>query len=224
MYDSCHNKLALARVKQSLLRDYPGGHMQVDTAFPENHPNTLEVQPALARRGFLKLAIGGLGVLALAPDLLNAAVRRDRYLSFYNANTGESFRQVYWTPREGYIRESLKEVSWALRDHHNDQVKTFDCNVLDQLYALQLQLGLRSPAHIISAYRSPITNLRLSRRSRGVARNSYHMQAMALDVRLPSGRVSDLYKVARSLGAGGVGYYPRSNFVHIDCGPVRYWS
>jgi uncharacterized protein YcbK (DUF882 family) len=64
----------------------------------------------------------------------------------------------------------------------------------------------------------------LCERSRGVARNSYHMKAMALDVRLPGGRVSDLCRLARSLGAGGVGYYPRSNFVHIDSGPVRYWS
>lgn len=178
----------------------------------------------LDRRGFLKLAAGGLGALALLSGPLEAAIRRERYLSFYNPNTGETLRQVYWTPREGYIRQSHKEISWALRDHHNDQVKPFDYSVLDQLYALQLQLQSRSPLHIISAYRSPVTNQQLSRRSRGVARNSYHMQAMALDVRLPDGRVSDLYKAARSLGAGGVGYYPRSNFVHIDSGPVRYWS
>ena len=190
----------------------------------EEHIYDLEAQPELGRRGFLKLAAGGLGALALLSVPLEAAIRRERYLSFYNANTGETLRQVYWTPREGYIRQSHKEISWALRDHHNDQVKPFDYNVLDQLYALQLQLRSRSPLHIISGYRSPITNRQLSRRSRGVARKSYHMQAMALDVRLPDGRVSDLYKAARSLGAGGVGYYPRSNFVHIDSGPVRYWS
>ena len=111
-----------------------------------------------------------------------------------------------------------------MRDHHNNQVKSFDPNVLDQLYALQLQLGLRQPVNVISAYRSPSTNWRLSEGSRSVARNSYHMQAMALDIRVPGGRAWDLCRAARSLGAGGVGYYPRSNFVHIDCGPVRYWS
>jgi len=96
--------------------------------------------------------------------------------------------------------------------------------VLDQLYALQLQMGLWTPVNVISGYRSPTTNGALCERSRGVARNSFHMQAMALDIRLPGGRVSDLYRAARALGAGGVGYYPSSNFVHIDSGPVRYWG
>ncbi|MCP5197597.1 MAG: DUF882 domain-containing protein [Gammaproteobacteria bacterium] len=198
--------------------------MQADAPFQESSQNATEERPILNRRGFFKLAVGGLGALALASGTLEAAVRRERYLSFYNPNTGETIRQIYWTPREGYIRESLKQINWALRDHHNDQVKPFDYNVLDQLYALQLQLSARSPLHVISAYRSPITNHRLCEGSRRVARNSYHIQAMALDVRMPGGRASDLCRAARSLGAGGVGYYPRSNFVHIDSGPVRYWS
>jgi len=167
---------------------------------------------------------GGIGALALAPDLLKAAVLRERYLSFYNPNTGETMRRVYWTPREGYVREAIGEISWALRDHHNNQVKLFDPNVMDQLYALQLQLGLDRPVHIISGYRSPSTNWMLCERSRGVARNSYHLKAMALDIRVPGNRVRDVCQAARSLGAGGVGYYPRANFVHIDSGPVRYWS
>ena len=183
-----------------------------------------EKRPDSGRRGFLKWAAGGVGALALAPDLLKAAILRERYLLFHNPNTGESFSQVYWTPRDGYIREAINTISWTLRDHHNDQVKLFDPSVLDQLYALQLQLGLGRPVNVISGYRSPSTNWMLCERSRGVARNSFHMQAMALDIRVPGGRVSDLYRAARGLGAGGVGYYPRANFVHIDSGPVRYWS
>ncbi|HOW77595.1 MAG TPA: DUF882 domain-containing protein [Candidatus Competibacteraceae bacterium] len=197
--------------------------MRIDAAL-ENNSQNVETSPEWNRRGFLKLAASGLGALALAPEILQASVRRERYIAFYNPNTGETIRQVYWTPREGYIRESLKEVSWGLRDHHNDQVRAFDVNVLDQLYALQLQLGTYSPVHVISGYRSPTTNSMLCERSRGVARNSYHIKAMALDVRLPDGRVSDVCRAARALGAGGVGYYPRANFVHIDSGPVRYWS
>ena len=197
--------------------------MQTDAALqPSSKQEENPSEPS--RRGFLKLAMGGLGALALAPDLLKAASLRDRYLSFYNPNTGETVRRVYWTPRDGYIREAIGEISWALRDHHNNQVRPFDTNVLDQLYALQLQLSLGQPVNVISAYRSPSTNGMLCERSRRVARKSYHVQAMALDVRVPGGRVSDLYRAARSLGAGGVGYYPRSNFVHIDSGPVRYWS
>jgi uncharacterized protein YcbK (DUF882 family) len=189
-----------------------------------NIPDNEEKRPDLGRRGFLRWVAGGAGALALAPELLKAAVLNERYLLFYNPNTGENIRQVYWTPRDGYVREAISEISWALRDHHNNQVKSFDPNVLDQLYALQLQLGLGQPVNVISGYRSPSTNWRLAEGSRRVARNSYHMQAMALDIRVPGGRAWDLCRAARSLGAGGVGYYPRSNFVHIDCGPVRYWS
>ncbi len=148
--------------------------MRIDAAL-ENNSQNVETSPEWNRRGFLKLAASGLGALALAPEILQASVRRERYLAFYNPNTGETIRQVYWTPREGYIRESLKEISWGLRDHHNDQVRAFDVNVLDQLYALQLQLGTYSPVHVISGYRSPTTNSMLCERSRGVARNSYHI-------------------------------------------------
>lgn len=183
-----------------------------------------EKRPDSGRRGFLKWVAGGAGALALTPELLKAAVLNERYLLLYSPNTGESIRQVYWTPRDGYVREAIGQISWTLRDHHNNQVKVFDPNVLDQLYALQLQLGLGRPINVISGYRSPSTNWMLSEGSRRVARNSYHMQAMALDIRVPGGRISDLYRAARSLGAGGVGYYPRSNFIHIDSGPVRYWS
>lgn len=200
--------------------------MRTDVALQlgKNDPNNEEKRPDLGRRGFLKWAAGGIGALALAPGLSRGVVLRERYLLFHNPNTGESIRQVYWTPRDGYIREAVNTISWALRDHHNDQVRLFDPNVLDQLYALQLQLGLGQPVNVISGYRSPSTNWMLCEGSRRVARNSYHMQAMALDIRVPGGRVSDIYRAARSLGAGGVGYYPRSNFVHIDSGPVRYWS
>lgn len=180
--------------------------------------------PELSRRGFFKWTAVGIGALALAPNLLEASVMRDRALFFHNAHTGQTLRRVYWTPRDGYIREAIGEISWALRDHRNDQVKLFDVKLLDQLYALQLQLRLRQPIHVISAYRSPATNGKLRQRNRRVALNSYHVRAMALDVRIPEGRVSELSQAARSLGAGGVGYYPRSNFVHIDSGPVRYWS
>ena len=186
---------------------------------------TLKENPVTpSRRGFLKWAAGGLGAVTLAPNLLKAAVARERYLFFHNPNVGETVRRVYWTPREGYVRESIAEISWTLRDYHNDQVRSFDPNVLDQLYALQVQMGLRQPVSVISGYRSPITNGALRQNSRGVARNSLHMQAMAMDLRLPDGRVSDLYRAACSLGAGRVGYYPGSNFVHIDSGPVRYWG
>ena len=100
-----------------------------------------ENQPELGRRGFLKWAAGGIGALALAPKLLDAAILNERYLFFYNPNTGETIRRVYWTPREGYIRESIGEISWALRDHHNDQVRQFDTTVFGSIIRLAVATG-----------------------------------------------------------------------------------
>ena len=97
-----------------------------------------EKQPEPNRRRFLKWAAGGMGALAIAPELLEAAILNERFLLFYNPNTSETVRRVYWTPRDGYIRESIGEISWALRDHHNYQVKQFDPTVFDQLYACLL--------------------------------------------------------------------------------------
>lgn len=147
----------------------------------------------------------------------------DRVLSLYAPGTGESVREVFWTPNTGYLPQSIKEISWALRDHHNDEFRLFDPRALDILYAMQLMLQ-RPETHIISGYRSPETNALLREESRGVAKNSFHMQARALDVRMPGFGVGQMRMAALSLRAGGVGYYPRSNFVHIDSGPVRSWG
>lgn len=147
----------------------------------------------------------------------------DRQLSFYAPNTGESIREVFWTPNTGYLNQSIKELSWTLRDHHNDEFKLFDPRVFDILYAVQLMMGRRE-THIISGYRSRETNNLLREESRGVAKNSYHIQAKALDVRMPGASLAQMRRAALSLRAGGVGYYPRSNFVHMDSGPVRSWG
>jgi len=183
-----------------------------------------EHTPCLDRRGFLKLAACALGAAAASPALGRTMVNRERKLSFYSPRTGETVRAVYWAPRTGYIGESLKEVSWALRDHRNDQYKLFDPKLLDQLYALQRLMDPRQPMHIISGYRSPATNAMLRRRSHRVAKNSYHIRAMATDIRMPGRSTKKLHRAALSLNGGGVGYYPRSDFIHIDTGPVRSWG
>ena len=201
--------------------------MQATTVTPthENSSTFSQESPTdPGRRRFCGWLMGSAAALAVVPQIAQSALLGERFLQFYNPNTGESFRQVYWTPVDGYLPESISQISWALRDHHNNQVKLFDPNVLDQLYAMQLQLGLSQPLNVISAYRSPVTNQRLSEGSRRVARNSYHMQAMALDLRAPGRSLAELHRAARSLGAGGVGHYRRSNFIHFDSGPVRYWG
>lgn len=197
---------------------------QTTTQFSETIKDESEITPCLDRRGFLKIAAVALGGLATSPIFAKSMTLRERTLSFYASRTGETVRAVYWEPGQGYNRQGLREISWALRDDRNDQFKLFDIKLLDQLYALQLQLDFKKPFHIICGYRSPSTNAMLRQRSRRVAKNSYHMRAMAVDIRMPGRRSSDLRRAAVALKAGGVGYYPRSNFVHIDTGPLRTWS
>ena len=179
--------------------------------------------PCVERRGFLKLAAVSLGTLVTSPLLAKTATTKERTISFHNARTNESLKTVYWTPREGYIRDSLHEISRILRDHRTGQIKIFDPALIDQMYILKLKMDYRKPLHIVSGYRSPATNAMLRRRNRAVAKNSFHMYGKAVDIRLPGHNIGTLYRAAVSLKAGGVGYYPRSNFIHIDTGPIRTW-
>lgn len=158
----------------------------------------------------------------LTPDI--AFRSGDRAISLYAPNTGEAIRSVFWTPRTGYVPQSIKELSWALRDHHNDEFKLFDERAFDIVYAMQLLMGTTRETHVISGYRSPETNSLLREESRGVAKNSFHIQARAVDLRMPGVSLAMMHRAALSLRAGGVGYYPRSNFIHVDTGPVRSWG
>jgi uncharacterized protein YcbK (DUF882 family) len=179
----------------------------------------------LKRRGFLKLVALSVGSLAMSPTLARVATAKERALFIYNPHTGETIRAVYWTPVDGYLHESLREISWALRDYYTDQMKIFDPRLLDQLYTLQLLLEYDTqPFHVISGFRSPSTNAMLRMRSRAVARDSFHLYGMATDIRMPGRSTGELRRVALSLEAGGVGYYPRAGFVHVDTGPIRTWS
>lgn len=192
-----------------LFNDSRGGHKDI---------------PCLHRRGFLKLAACTAGSLVAAPALARVATVRERTLSFYNLHTGESLRTVYWAPGEGYIPDSLEEISWILRDRRNDMIKLMDPDLMDLLYVLRLKLGTKKPLHVISGYRSPQTNAMLRRQGRGVAKNSFHIQGKAVDIRVPNLDLEQLHRAALSLKVGGVGYYPRSDFVHVDTGPVRSWG
>lgn len=186
----------------------------------EKHRET----PELTRRGFLQVAAFAFSGLIMGPALAKVAVTRDRCLSLHAPNTGETMRVVYWTPEEGYIQPSIEELSWVMRDHHTDAIKPIDPKLFDQMYALQLKLEPNKPVHVISGYRSPTTNARIRKRNRSVAKDSLHMRGMAVDIRMLDRNVSDLHRAALSLRAGGVGYYPRSGFVHIDSGSVRSWG
>lgn len=154
--------------------------------------------------------------------LANTALPYKKSLSFYNTHTGEKLDTTFWA--EGvYIPEALAEINYLLRDHRNNAVTEMDIELFDLLYTLRTNLDSREPFHVISGYRSPETNAKLRNHSTGVAKKSLHMEGKAIDINLPGRNLSDLRKVAMELAQGGVGYYPSSNFVHVDRGRVRSW-
>jgi uncharacterized protein YcbK (DUF882 family) len=115
------------------------------------------------------------------------------------------------------------DINHILRDHRTGEIKPIDPDLLDLLHALRTRLGTQRPFHVISGYRSPCTNEQLRSRSRGVARKSMHLFGKAVDIRIPGHDLADLRQAALAEQAGGVGYYPRPGFVHVDVGRVRFW-
>jgi uncharacterized protein YcbK (DUF882 family) len=177
------------------------------------------------RRSILKAGALALGTCMFPKALLGAihpSPSPERSLSLYNLHTGESLRTAYWIKGE-YLSESLTEINHILRDFRTDEIKPIDTDLLDLLSTIHSNMGCSEPIHIISGYRSPATNAHLHENSCGVASHSLHMQAKAADIRLPGCSLSALRQMAVSLRCGGVGYYPSSDFVHVDVGRVRYW-
>lgn len=159
---------------------------------------------------------------ASAPAILSGR-GKFRSLKLNIQRTGEKINTVYWIDGE-YIPEAVDAISYILRDWRLDAVKPFAPATLDILSAAHRMLECPDPIEIISGYRTEQTNAMLRSRSRGVARNSYHIKAMAVDLRIPSRSVRQIAAAGKALSAGGVGAYSRSNFVHLDSGPVRDWG
>ena len=143
-------------------------------------------------------------------------------MSLYNVNTGEWLRTVYWADGH-YIREAVRDINWILRDHDSGEIRPMNAGVLDVLGMLRHRLETTAPFLVVCGYRSPTTNRRLYYEDIGVAKNSYHIKGMAVDSRCEGRSLGELHGAALSLRSGGVGYYPRADFVHVDCGPVREW-
>lgn len=165
--------------------------------------------------------VGGAATLA-APAVL-AGAGDFRRVRFVNDRTEERLDLVYWV--EGaYVPEAMAEISRILRDWREDRARPYDPAAIDVIAAVHRRLDTSEPFNIVSGYRTPRTNAMLRGRSRGVARNSYHVRAMAVDLQLKSRSVGQMARAAESLGRGGVGRYSRSDFVHVDSGPVRTWG
>jgi uncharacterized protein YcbK (DUF882 family) len=175
------------------------------------------------RRRFLTTAIGAATFVGLTGNA--AAVRAaltERRLAFHNLHTGENLALPY--RRNGrYLNDALVEINHILRDFRTDEVCPIDVDLLDLLHRLRTEVGSKAPFEVISGYRSPKTNAKLAAKSNGVAKKSLHMRGMAIDVRLPGCDLRHLRDAAKSLRLGGVGYYAKSGFIHVDVGRVRYW-
>jgi uncharacterized protein YcbK (DUF882 family) len=175
------------------------------------------------RRRFLKLAAGvAVATTFAAPAIAAPRPPRRRSIAFHHLHTGEKVDLVYWA--EGhYQRGAMRHIDWVLRDYRNGAVHHIDPKLLDLLAVMRHTLRTSAPFMVISAYRSPATNAMLCATTEGVAHNSLHLDGQAIDIRLPDRNLAAVHKVAMSMRAGGVGYYPASDFVHVDTGKVRYW-
>ncbi len=186
--------------------------------------NTLIVSRRRALRLGLGAAIGSIfGPMAhAAVSAVPAVSAEPRRLSFDNLHTGERLHAAYWMDGR-YDQTACRRVDWVLRDHRAGVAAPIATDLLDLLHAIRTRLATDAPFQIISGYRSPNTNAHLASAGSGVASNSLHMQGLAIDIRVPGCALAHLRDTAKTLKAGGVGYYPKSNFVHIDVGRVRYW-
>lgn len=178
---------------------------------------------ARARRRFLQQAGLGAGAVLLPAAVARAAPRDARSLSMVHTHTSERIELVY-AVGEGYLPQALALLNRFLRDHYSGEVGSIDPRVFDLLHHTQRELGSSAAFEVISGYRCAATNGRLrDTRGGGVARRSLHMEGRAIDVRLPGTSLADLRDAAQALRGGGVGYYPREQFVHLDTGRLRSW-
>ncbi len=175
----------------------------------------------LARRSFLKLAAGA-GAMASFPVLATNNVQ-EKSLGLYHLHTGERLKMAYWADGR-YLTESLTDINYLLRDFRVKETLAIDTALLDALHQLHSSVGSRSEFHVISGYRSPATNASLMRQGRSVAKKSFHMLGQAIDVYLPDVDLKRLHRAAVDLNIGGIGYYRKSGFIHVDTGPMRRWG
>ncbi len=182
------------------------------------HHALAEVQPEPAR------LIDGFPAPSRKPMRLDLsyADSREHRLNLHIKRTGETFNDVF---RSGPLMydDALGEIDHVLRDWRRDEVVKIDRELIDLLSLVQEEIGFSTPITVVSGYRSEATNRMLRRKMRGVAKNSYHTRGMAVDIRLPGVSTKTISNLGRRMKAGGVGYYPRAGFVHLDTGPVRSW-
>ncbi len=178
-----------------------------------------------SRRRFLRGLLAGLPAAIAVPRIAKAieGVVEERRLHLINTHTGEELEARFFV--DGiYCHEQMGRLDWLLRDHRSGDIFPIESRLFDLLHELALAAGREPRYEVISGYRSPTTNAMLAATSDGVSSNSLHMEGRAIDVRLVGLSTMALRDLALAKQAGGVGYYPESDFVHLDTGRVRSWS
>jgi uncharacterized protein YcbK (DUF882 family) len=188
-----------------------------------SHPRTDPGCACASRRHFVAGVLSVALATAALPRLAGAAAPMQRRLIVLNTHTGEVVDAIYWTDR-GYQPAELGRLDWVLRDHRSGDVLAIDRRLFDLLNELAASAGVSPRYQLISGYRSPATNAKLAAASDGVTPRSLHMEGRAIDERLEGLPTAKLRDLALRMQAGGVGYYPQSDFVHLDLGRVRSWS
>ncbi|MCE3224305.1 MAG: ycbK [Nitrospira sp.] len=178
------------------------------------------------RRDFLRTTAMGMAVaairLALPIDTWAARLPEGR-VSFYNLQTDERLSITYRTDSGTYDQGALNDLNHLLRCHHTNESTIMDVRLIEFVSLVQRRIGGRRDVYVVSGYRSPEYNAQLIRMGTRAARNSYHVSGQAVDIQMPGVPLRMLREVALRVGCGGVGYYPRGKFVHLDSGPFRYW-
>lgn len=177
------------------------------------------------RRRFIKTGmavVAGLVFPLFPKNGFSALSNEVRDLRFYNTHTDERLEVCYWA-NGSYRKDELSAINHFFRDFRTGDVKAIDTRLIDLLHAISKKAGPKASLHLISGYRSPKTNQKLRQNSSGVARKSMHMLGHAADIRIPGVETAALREIAVKMCGGGVGFYPKSDFVHVDIGQVRYW-
>lgn len=215
---SSHKKAAAPAAKPAVHKTAAAAHTQRAAAKPTTVKRPVTPQSLRGSR------YGGFAPAPAVPDEPPPPLdlTSPRTLNLVNVNSTETLTVTYWSDG-AYHRDALNQLNHFLRDSQSGDQTEMDPLVFDVLWHTMQQTGYGGSVEVLSAFRSPEHNAWLASVSRGVARDSQHMNGNAMDVRFPGVPVFKIRQAARSLQMGGVGFYPRSGFVHLDTGPVRYW-
>ncbi len=183
------------------------------------------MQRLFSRRSFIRTSL--LSTLALAATPAWGAIRQLKltpgHLNLYHTHTGERLSVTYRDECGEYDLDALQALNYLLRCHHTGEIQEIDLRTIEYLELVDRHLGRGREVHIISAFRSPAYNEQLLRQGRKVAKNSLHIHGRAIDFRVPQVPLKTLRRIALDLQLGGVGYYPGSQFLHVDSGHFRTW-